>query len=105
MHKAVPKLRVDRLDKRLSGGEQRYCDELAQRLRLLLRLPEFGEIKLLLTIDRSGAVCQVEVVRSLSRKNRDYVVEKLSATRLPGFGALFPDQDKETFPITLSSEM
>jgi len=105
LQKAVPKLAVDRTAKRLNVDEQLYCDELARRLRLLLRLPEFGEIKLLLTIDRSGTVCGVEVVRSLSVKNRTYVIDKLSSAQLPNFGTLFAERNQETFPITLTSEM
>lgn len=101
---AVPQLQIDQPKGKVGASEQLYCDELIERLRLLLSLPEFGEVKLLLTIERTGRVSRIEVVRSMSSKNREYLLEKLSSAKLPGFGSLFPGCDSETFPITLSSE-
>lgn len=101
---AVPQLQIDRPKGKVGASEQLYCDELIERLRLLLSLPEFGEVKLLLTIERTGRVSRVEVVKSMSSKNREYLLEKLTSAQLPGFGSLFPGCDRETFPITLISE-
>ena len=51
----------------LNSKEIGYRDELAKRLKLLLKLPEYGEVKIKLTLQRSGKVLKVG---SISRKRK-----------------------------------
>jgi colicin import membrane protein len=105
LNERVPQLEIDRRKGAAVGQEASYCDELAQRLRLLLRLPEYGEVRLVLTLGRDGKVVSVQVTETQSDKNRSYVVDTLLRSSFPPFGSLFPGCDSESFPITLGNEI
>ena len=91
------------------GGAQseevQYSDELVQRLKLVLRLPEYGRVKVRLVIKRDGRVVRVEVISSQSEKNRKYVEERLTHVTFPNFGSHFAGQQEKTFPLTLSNDL
>jgi outer membrane biosynthesis protein TonB len=83
--------------------ESAYQEDLAGRLKLLLRLPEYGEVKLSLTLSRSGAVQQVKIISAKSAANRTYVTQTLPSHKMPAFGDNFGNVEKYTFIITLVS--
>lgn len=89
---------------KLSSQEISYYDELAGRLKLLLRLPEYGEVKIKLTLERSGRFVKVSVVNAQSVNNRKYVEKTLPTLTYPGFGSNFDDAAQYTFVIALSNE-
>lgn len=84
--------------------ELAYRDELALRLKLLLKLPEYGEVKLKLKIDRSGKVMEVNIVNSSSEKNSAMIKKALPQLTMPSFGTQFKGSPHYTFTITLSNE-
>lgn len=86
-------------------AERTYYDELVSRLKLALKLPEFGEVKLQLTINRSGKVVSVKSVKSKSKKNSDYVQTSIPKLHLPPFGQNFSGEKEHTFRLTLSNEL
>lgn len=88
-----------------SSGEVGYRDELASRLKLQLRLPEYGEVKVKLTLARAGRFVKVFIVSSESKANRQYIEKTISALTFPPFGHHFEDKDEYTFSITLSNEL
>lgn len=107
--KQIANLNVDgsprvQSQKDLIGAELSYKDELVRRLKLLLKLPELGEIKMQLTIDRDGTVAKLVVLQTESQKNRNYVETTLPTLHLPAFGDRFKDKNQYTFPVTLSNE-
>jgi hypothetical protein len=81
-----------------------YREELISRLKLLLRLPEFGAVKLELTISRQGVVQNIAIVSTESQINRAYVEKTLPEMKFPGFGDHFGTASKTTFSITLENE-
>ena len=85
-----------------SAGSADYYAQMVQRLRMSLRMPEDGDVKVRMTIDRSGRVTQVIVVSSVSQKNRDYVVRNLPDVRLPPLGAYFQGEKELTCTLVLS---
>lgn len=89
----------------LSDGEITYRDELAGRLKLLLRLPEYGEVKIKLTLECAGKVVKVVVVSAESAANRKHIEKMLPSLTFPSFGAHFGDAQQYTFSITLSNEL
>lgn len=101
----IPQLQIDRREQPVEGKEASYCSELAQRLRLMLRLPEYGEVRLLLSLGRDGRVVSVQVTETQSDRNRSYVVDKLTGGSFPPFGSLFPGSETESFPIILGNEL
>ncbi len=104
----ITSLQVDALpvgsSVQLSDREVSYRDELASRLKLLLRLPEYGEVKIKLTIARSGKIAKVVVVSSESGANRKYIEKTLPELTFPQFGNRFGDADDYTFSVTLGNE-
>ena len=89
----------------LSDREISYRDELAGRLKLMLRLPEYGDVKIKLTLDRSGKVASVVIVSSESAANRKYIEKTLPGMTFPAFGANFGSAAQYAFSITLSNDL
>ena len=87
-----------------SPKEVGYREELASRLKLLLTLPEYGEVKVKLTLLRSGKVSNVVVVNSMSTKNRNYIEKTIPTLSFSGFGSNFSNMANYTFLISLSNE-
>jgi hypothetical protein len=81
-----------------------YHEELASRLKLLLRLPDFGEVKIKLTVERSGRFIKVAVVSAESASNRKYLEKTLPTLKFPGFGSHFGSAEECTFAIALSND-
>ena len=107
--RGVTSLQIDTLSEesgiRLGDHEVSYRDELANRLKLLLRLPEYGEVKVKLTIERSGKIAKVLIISSESSANRKYIEKTLPGLTFPQFGTRFGDVDQYTFSITLGNEL
>lgn len=88
----------------LSFKEASYRDELAGRLKLMLRLPEYGDVRVKLTLERSGKVSKVVVESSASKANGKYIEKTLPGLTFPPFGTNFGNDAHYTFSITLSNE-
>ncbi len=86
-------------------AERTYYDELVSRLKLSLKLPEYGEVKLQLTILRSGKVSSIKSITSKSTKNSEYIKNALPKAHLPPFGQNFPNEKEHTFKLTLTNEL
>jgi colicin import membrane protein len=87
-----------------SVGEVSYRDELAERLKLQLVLPEYGSVKLKLTLQRSGEVIRIAILSADSRRNRDYVEKRVPSLQFPPFGNQFSQEPEHTFTITLNND-
>lgn len=88
----------------LTSREATYRDELAGRLRLLLKLPEYGEVKISLTLNRSGGVDKVVILSAESSNNKKYIEKMLPTLQFPPFGNNFESLSQYTFNINLSNE-
>jgi colicin import membrane protein len=88
----------------LNAHEISYRDELAQRLKLLLKLPEYGKVKLKLTLMRSGKVSKVEILSAESQANKKYIEKTVPSLSFPQFGNNFEGSDQYSFVIALSNE-
>lgn len=88
----------------LGVKESAYRDELAKRLRLYLKLPEYGEVKIKLTVDRLGAVIFVKVLSFQSAKNASFIEQNLPKLKMPSFGDNFKGSSNHDFTIVLSNE-
>lgn len=81
-----------------------YEEQIAGELKRYLRLPERGEIDLRLTIERSGIIKQVDILKSNSTLNKNYVQKTLSSLTLPPFDGSFSTASQSTILITLTSD-
>jgi hypothetical protein len=82
-----------------------YEEELISLLQLFLRLPEHGQVKIELTLARTGKTLKMEVINALSESNRQYVQREISSIAFPPFGHRFGNEAHHKFLITLSSEL
>lgn len=101
---AVDSLHFDDPSAGLTIRERSYREELASRLKLLLKLPEYGLVKLKLTLSRAGKVIKVDVLSSESALNRSHIQKTLPSLSFPSFGDNFGSESSHTFQITLSSD-
>ncbi|MGK5594606.1 MAG: hypothetical protein ACSNEK_04525 [Parachlamydiaceae bacterium] len=85
----------------VSSVELSYREELANRLKLLLRLPEMGEINVKLTIQKNGTIKHLEILSSESLLNRKYVEKTLLQHTMPSLGKQFGHVEDYTFTITM----
>jgi len=76
---------------------------LATYLKELLELPEQGEVRLLLTLQRDGRVKSCSVV-SGSTVNRSYIERQIGSLHLPPFEHTLRNKEVHTFPITLYTQ-
>lgn len=80
-----------------SVPEASYSDELAYRLKQMLKLPKYGEVKVDLTLDKSGNVLKVAIISAQNEENKTYIEKELPKLKLPAFGNNFPGQENHTF--------
>jgi colicin import membrane protein len=91
-----------------SSGEQvaiaaTYEEVLAERLRLLLTLPDYGDVKISLTLERSGKVAALTILKAASEENQHYVEKMLPQLALPPFGLAFAGEERHVFRLVLSN--
>lgn len=101
--KGVESLKIDSIE----GGaeDQGYYSQLAACLRQNLRLPEFGEVRVHLTIDCMGKAIRVKIVNSQNENNRRYVEKVLPKVGFPPFDKAFKNEKEHTFSITLANDL
>ncbi|MCH9627997.1 MAG: hypothetical protein S4CHLAM2_16460 [Chlamydiales bacterium] len=83
--------------------EAAYQDRLIAFLENALTLPEKGNVKLALTVNRSGMITQVHIKEAASSRNRSYIETSLPELLLPPFTDQFKGESTHTFSITLTS--
>ena len=96
---------LDQTTEDLSPQELGYCEELVAQLRLKMRLPDFGEVRVELTVDREGNITQVKVQSSQSEANRAYVEAIMPQLTLPPFGKNFRGKKKHRFLLALANDV
>lgn len=106
---AISHLKIDSLPsgnsfEEVNKEEASYRTDIYYRIKHALKLPEYGEVKAKLTIERSGRVVNVQILQSESAKNRQYIEKSLSSLIFPPFGSYFAQDSQHTFLITLNND-
>jgi outer membrane biosynthesis protein TonB len=89
----------------LLSDEDDYRNILVECLRSSLNLPDFGEVKMQLTIRTDGTVVQMRVLNSASEKNRVYLENSLRSLRFPPLLGELSRNKQHTFQIVFCNEM
>lgn len=76
-----------------------YEEILIQYLQQELELPEYGEVKLKLTLDREGNLLDHQVISSKSAKNTEFLKNRLPDLSFPCFNESGNKEKKITFTI------
>lgn len=100
---SVPTLKIDhQLNE--EEGDVGYESELIGALYNQLHLPEFGEVKMKLTLQNNGTFVKMQVIRAQSLRNRRYLEEELPKLRMPRFIGALTNKKEETFILTFCNE-
>lgn len=98
----IDKLQID-TPAEISIEEVHYHDLLALHLKEMVQLPEYGKVKIKLTLNRKGEVLEMKVLHSESKMNQKHIEKMISGLTFPSFDAYIKDS-KHTFTITLQNE-
>ncbi len=101
---ALPVTAVATADVPQATVEPSYLDELAIRLKAVLRLPEYGEVKADITLDRTGKVLALRILAAESSANRRYVEATVPKSKFPDFGKHFEGETQHVFTLILSND-
>lgn len=77
-----------------------YNENLILCLRQSLHLPDFGEVKIKITLRKDGSVDQLAVLKAESENNRRYLETHLPLIQFPA-----PKKEKYTFVLTFCNEV
>lgn len=89
----------------IDTSDDRYAGELSKALKSLLVLPEYGTVKIKLTLERSGKVKKLEIVNSESKVNEKNIEKTLKNAKFSSFGMHFTGEEHHTFVIVLSNDI
>lgn len=79
-----------------------YQSSLAAYLQQSLNLPEYGEVKIQITLNQNGSVAKLVVLKTESEKNRKHLETSLPHLRFP---RLEGKKKQETFVVTFCNEI
>ena len=85
-------------------GQSDYKDILVQHLHQSLSLPDYGEVKIQLSLRQDGTVVKVNVLKTQSEKNKQYLENNLLRLKLPRFDGTYADKKEYTFILTFCNE-
>ena len=88
-----------------ASPEACYIGDLIRRLQLNVRLPEPGEVRVKLTLKRSGAICSVEVLSGSKASIKQAIEKKLMAVHFSPFGMSFSSESEHAFNLRLSNDL
>lgn len=93
-------LKIDHFENDDDEVESGYQEMLIGSLSDFLDLPEFGEVKIKLTLQNNGKFVKMNVLNTKSVKNRKYLEEELPKMHFPLFFGELALQKEHTFVIT-----
>lgn len=86
-----------------SASSHFYEESLVKYLQHTLHLPEYGSVKIALTLNPDGTVIQVKVMTSENEKNKVFLEKNLPQIRFPNFYETGTKEPK-TFLLTFCNE-
>lgn len=99
--KNIRNLEIDYVEKEVPTD---YFLALAQTLKNELELPEYGDVKLELTVLNNGRVTKLRVLHASSEMNKHYLELKLPNFLFPPFSEGLKNEREHTFTLTFCNE-
>lgn len=98
-------LQIDIADIKESDGDSNdYTDILVHHLHQLLSLPDYGEVKIQLSLRQDGSVVKLVVLKAQSEKNKHYLEDNLPLLKFPRFEGAYAFKKEYTFILTFCNE-
>jgi hypothetical protein len=91
-----------------AGSEQddgNYTDALIQCLHQSLSLPDYGEVKIQLSLRQDGTVAKIVVLKTQSEKNRQYLQSHLTRLRFPPLEGVYANKKECAFVLTFCNQL
>lgn len=82
------------------AGDGDYVDLLVSHLHQHLSLPDYGEVKIQLSLQQDGTVGKIVVLKTESEKNKKYLESNLPRLRFPRFEGSYAKKKESTFILT-----
>jgi hypothetical protein len=100
------KNRVDPVVLRIDteSEESDYVGVLVAHLHQLLTLPEYGEVKIRLSLRQDGSVVKLTVLNAQSKENKRYLETALPHVRFPKLDGVYANQKECDFILTFLNE-
>ena len=84
-------------------NDMNFGDFLVQYLQNTLELPEYGEVKMEVTIDQGGHLTHLQILDSKSEKNAQFLKNRLPTLPFPCLNDFDIFEMKQTFTITFKN--
>jgi hypothetical protein len=88
-----------------TDADSDYPNLMIGYLHQSLHLPEFGEVKIQLTLRQDGSVAKLVVLNTESDKNKRYLEGSLPKLQFPSFNGSFAKKKEHTFVLTFCNEI
>ncbi len=98
-------LQIDAMTNDSSEEESDYRSALVNHLHRALSLPDYGEVKIQLSLRQDGTVAKVIVLKAQSEKNRQYLESNLPRLKFPRFDGAYANTNESTFVLTFCNEL
>jgi hypothetical protein len=102
---ALSKLQIDTLKSMDCIEDSDYVTLLTQYLHTSLHLPDFGEVKIELTLHQDGTVAKLVVLKAESQKNKKYLESTLTHLQFPFLRGSYAKQQQCTFTLNFCNEL
>ena len=86
------------------ANDDGYEKMLIETLRHSLHLPDYGEVKIQLTLNKDGSVVNLVVVKAQSEKNKFYLENNLMHLRFPSLQETPDNKKQRTFLLVFCNE-
>lgn len=97
-------LQIDTPLAEAADAEEDYTDALIGHLHQCLTLPDYGEVKIQLSLRQDGTVIKLVVLRAQSEKNKQYLEKNLPQLRFPRFDGAYASKKECVFTFTFCNE-
>lgn len=99
-------LQIDNLIEDASSDQVdvNYADILVNQLHAFLSLPEYGEVKIQLSLRQDGSVVRLVVLKTQNEKNKRYLESALPRIKFPRFEGAYANKKEYTFILTFCNE-
>ncbi len=101
----IKPLKIDAIKEISDDGTEvdlSYQEALVRCLREFLDLPEIGEVKMEITVNRDGTISKLRVLATESEKNKSYLEKNLQLIKFPPFSV---NESKKTFILTFCNQL
>jgi hypothetical protein len=96
-------LQVDAISSDVSHDES-YTALLISQLHQVLSLPDYGEVKIQLSLRQDGSVAKITVLKAQSGKNKQYLEAELPRIKFPRLDGMYGNKKECTFILTFCNE-